>query len=106
MRLLALAAILPAGATFYFFVFWRWFDHWRRHRVQTYTLMLGTFVALVVAVHLGRDVVFAPRAVVPLAVQGIDWVLIAMSVCSASSPIGRSACACAHSPRFSMRRAV
>jgi protein-S-isoprenylcysteine O-methyltransferase Ste14 len=78
MRLLALTAILPAGATFYFFVFWRWFDYWRRHRVQTYTLMLGTFVALGVTVHLGRDVVFAPRAVVPLAVQGIGWVLIAI----------------------------
>jgi protein-S-isoprenylcysteine O-methyltransferase Ste14 len=65
VRTLAAIAIVPMGASFYFFVFWRWFDFWRKHQVLTYTFMLGTFAALGYAVHVWRELVFAPRIDLP-----------------------------------------
>ena len=79
MRLLALSAILPAGATLYFFAFWRWFDYWRKHRVQTYALMFGTLLALGAAVYLLRRAVFADRVDVPLWGQAMGWAVVAIA---------------------------
>jgi protein-S-isoprenylcysteine O-methyltransferase Ste14 len=79
MQVLALSAILPAGATLYFFVFWHWFDHWRRHRVQTYSLMCGTLIALGAAVWFFRGVVFAHRVLPPWWVQVIGWAVVAIA---------------------------
>jgi protein-S-isoprenylcysteine O-methyltransferase Ste14 len=78
MRVLALSAILPAGATFYFLVFWRWFDMWRKHRIATYALMLGTFGLLGAPVYLLRRVVFAHVVVFPSWVRGVGWALVAI----------------------------
>ena len=43
MRILAATAIVQAGATFYFFVFWRWFGFWRRQAALFYAMALFTF---------------------------------------------------------------
>lgn len=79
MRILAMTAILPAGATLYFILFWRWFDHWRKHRVATYSMMLGTFVVLGVAVHRFRSPVFACQLEVPWWLAAIGWVVAALA---------------------------
>lgn len=79
MRILAFIAVLPAAATLYFFVFWRWFDFWRKHRAATLTLMIGTIVALGAAVYLGREVVFADRVAFPGWARAIGWVLIGLT---------------------------
>jgi protein-S-isoprenylcysteine O-methyltransferase Ste14 len=78
MRVLALTAILPAGATFYFFVFWRWFETWRKHRVLTYSMIFGTFAGLTVAVYVLRRFVFDLRIGFPVWVQAAGWVLVAV----------------------------
>lgn len=68
--------ILPAAATFYFFVFWSWFDFWRKHRSATYLMLLGWFVVVG-----GGVLAFRRRALVridlPVWVHVIGWVVIA-----------------------------
>jgi protein-S-isoprenylcysteine O-methyltransferase Ste14 len=76
---LALFAILPAGATFYFFAFWRWFDFFRRHRALTYTFFLGTFVVLGAAVEAGRRWTFAGQLAMPLWAQWIGGAVLVAS---------------------------
>jgi protein-S-isoprenylcysteine O-methyltransferase Ste14 len=78
MRVLALSAILPAGATFYFFIFWRWFDFWRRHRVATYTLMFATLGVLAVAVYAERRFVFSHSVELSPWAHGAGWLLLAL----------------------------
>ena len=78
MRALAAFAILQAGATFYFFLFWRWFDYFRNHRALTLALMLGTFLALGAVVYGFRGVVFAGRVDTPSWVQVVGWALVAV----------------------------
>ncbi|MCA9522350.1 MAG: hypothetical protein KC609_15320 [Myxococcales bacterium] len=80
MRILAYTALLPAAATFYFLVFWRWFDFWRRHRVATYALMFASVVGLGLAIHLGRGSVFAGRLPLPVAVKVLGWLVVVVSV--------------------------
>jgi hypothetical protein len=80
MRIFAATAILPAAATIYFFVFWRWFDHRRRHRVAAHAMMFGTFVVIGAATYLLRGVVFAIRVDVPMPVQVIGWVIVAIAM--------------------------
>jgi protein-S-isoprenylcysteine O-methyltransferase Ste14 len=79
MRTLALIAILPAGATFYFYVFWRWFDYWRGHPIKAYLMMLGTFPALGAAVYHYRDFVLSSDIDLPDWVNAIGWAIIAGS---------------------------
>ncbi len=79
LLVLALSAILPAGATLYFFVFWRWFDTWRRHRVLALAMMIGTLVALGAAVFAFRRTVFAARVAMPAWAQAIGWVVVAIA---------------------------
>jgi protein-S-isoprenylcysteine O-methyltransferase Ste14 len=79
LRLLALMAIVPAAATLYFAVFWRWFDFWRRHRVATYVMMLGTLGAVAACAYVGRGVVLAHRVGVPRPVAVIGWIAIALT---------------------------
>lgn len=81
MRVLALSAIVWASATLYFFVFWRWFDFWRRHQLATYVLMLGTLIGLGVGVWLGRSHVFAYRVAMPVWGQAIGGCVLA-SACA------------------------
>jgi protein-S-isoprenylcysteine O-methyltransferase Ste14 len=76
---LALFAILPAGATFYFFAFWRWFDFFRKHRVLTYAFFLGTFVVLGAAVESFRSFTFAAQLVMPLWAQWIGGAVLVAS---------------------------
>jgi protein-S-isoprenylcysteine O-methyltransferase Ste14 len=77
--LLAATAVLPAGATFYFFIFWRWFDHWRRHQVATYVLVGATFVALGVGAYLLRASLLALAIVPPAWLQAAGWAVLACS---------------------------
>lgn len=79
MRVLGLSAILPAAATFYFFVFWRWFDYWRRHRVQTYALMFLSFAALGGTVELFDELVYRRRIAPPDVVRIAGYVLIGVA---------------------------
>jgi protein-S-isoprenylcysteine O-methyltransferase Ste14 len=77
-RALALYGVLPGGATFYFALFWGWFDFWRRHRVLTYALMFSTFTVLGGVVFLLRDELLpADQTHPPAWVQAIGWIVIA-----------------------------
>jgi protein-S-isoprenylcysteine O-methyltransferase Ste14 len=78
-RAFALLAMLPAGATLYFFVFWRGFDFWRRHRVATYVMMFGTFFVLGVAAYLARQTVFAWRFHPTTAHLVLGWLILGES---------------------------
>jgi protein-S-isoprenylcysteine O-methyltransferase Ste14 len=77
LRGLSLFAIVPGCATFYFFVFWRWFEYWRKHRLLTYVFMLGTFWGTGVAAYLLRDFLLAPRISLPAWARGVGWALVA-----------------------------
>ena len=79
LRLLAVTAILPAASTLFFFVFWRWFDTWRRRRAAAYVMILGTLIALGVVVWVFLERVFAARVDLPGWAQGIGWTLIAIA---------------------------
>jgi protein-S-isoprenylcysteine O-methyltransferase Ste14 len=75
MRILATLGLLPAGATLYFFVFWHWFDFWRRRQLTTYAMMLGTFGVLGALVYAFRDFVFEHQLVFPRWVNILGWIL-------------------------------
>ena len=77
---LAFYAVLPAAATFYFVVFWRWFDYWKAHRTQSMVLVAGSFAGATVVLLVGRDRIFAGQIDPPAPVQALGWVLIAVSV--------------------------
>src|SRR5262245_299456 len=79
LGVLALIALLPAGATLYFFLFWRWFEFWRKHRVLTYTMMLATFTALAAGLYVFRRSVFALQIGFPEWVNWLGWAVIALS---------------------------
>ncbi len=73
MRVLAIIAIIPASATLYFFVFWTWFDFFRRHAGLAFTVMLGTIGATAVAVTLLRDPLLAPAVAMPVIARALGW---------------------------------
>jgi protein-S-isoprenylcysteine O-methyltransferase Ste14 len=77
--ILAFVAILPAAATFYFFIFWRWFDLWRKHRVLTFLVLIGSIVAVPVLVGGPGGWAFAERIRFPAAVQIVGWFLVALA---------------------------
>ena len=79
-RGLALYAMLPAAATFYFYVFWRWFDVWRARRSLTYVLFGSSFVVVGVVVVVGRRWSLAGRFEPPAPVEWLGWAAIAVSV--------------------------
>jgi protein-S-isoprenylcysteine O-methyltransferase Ste14 len=76
--LLAWTAVVPVGVVVYFFVFWRWFDFWRKHALLTYTMFLGILLGTAAAVHHFRDLLFARRVELPGWVHVIGWVVIAI----------------------------
>jgi protein-S-isoprenylcysteine O-methyltransferase Ste14 len=78
--ILAFSAVIPAGATLYFPVFWRWFEVWRRHPLLTYAMMFGTLLALGVAVYLLRGAVFRVAVAFPLPVRVAGWALVAAAL--------------------------
>jgi protein-S-isoprenylcysteine O-methyltransferase Ste14 len=77
--ILAFAAILPAAATFYFFIFWRWFEFWRKHRALTFLMLIGSGVAVPVLVGGPGGWALAERIRFPAAVQIVGWVLLALA---------------------------
>jgi protein-S-isoprenylcysteine O-methyltransferase Ste14 len=77
LRALAILATFPAGATPYFYCFWRWFDFWRRHVFLTFALMLGMIGGLIVALVVLRERVFGPALAMPWPVRSVGWALIA-----------------------------
>jgi protein-S-isoprenylcysteine O-methyltransferase Ste14 len=48
--IVAWLALLSAAAPIYFFVFWTWFEFWRRHRVLTFTMMAATFLGVTIGI--------------------------------------------------------
>jgi protein-S-isoprenylcysteine O-methyltransferase Ste14 len=72
-RALALSAVVTPGATLYFFVFWTWFDFWRKHRVATYTMMLASFVSVAAATVALRHRLLSVRIDMPVWVQACGW---------------------------------
>lgn len=79
LRATALVAIVPAGATLYFFVFWSWFDFWRKHRVLTYGFMLGTLGGLGACVYILRGWVLSPAIEMPILMQGLGWIFVGLA---------------------------
>jgi protein-S-isoprenylcysteine O-methyltransferase Ste14 len=79
IHVLVVLAILQAGATPYFFVFWRWFSHWRAHWFQTGALMIGTFSLLGVLLHELWGVVLAARLDLPAWLSSAGWALLAVA---------------------------
>jgi protein-S-isoprenylcysteine O-methyltransferase Ste14 len=79
MRILALTAIIPAGATFNFLLFWRWFEFWSKHRILTYLMMIGNLVVLGVLVQWFRHFVFAVRIEFPIWIHALGWILMALA---------------------------
>src|SRR5262245_5658248 len=77
MRVLAIFVIIPAGATLWFFTFWHWFEYWKRHLVQTYALLLGMFITIVIVATVWRDMILPHAITFPLAVRLLGWVLVA-----------------------------
>lgn len=76
-RALALLAIWPAGAMTWFFVFWPFFDFWRRRPLATYTVLFGIALATAIAVWGSRGSLLAHRAELPLGIGVVGWVLVA-----------------------------
>jgi protein-S-isoprenylcysteine O-methyltransferase Ste14 len=75
-RLLAFSAILPAAATFYFFVFWHWFDFWTKRRTLTYVLVPAWFVLVGVVVVVLSRWTFGARVDPPVWAQVLGWVVV------------------------------
>jgi protein-S-isoprenylcysteine O-methyltransferase Ste14 len=76
---LVLSAVLPAAATLYFFVFWQWFEFWRRHRTLSLLLVLGSFggaAALAIGFHRWT---FGGQLHLPVAVRAVGWATIVLS---------------------------
>lgn len=78
-RTLAFIAILPIGATIYFFFFWKGFEFWRRHRVLTYGMMAATFVGVGVLADALEQWTFGGRISMPVWVQSVGWGTIAFA---------------------------
>lgn len=79
-RILAFAAVLPAGAALWFFVFWTGFDFWRKRPALTYTLIASTFGATgLVAYVFEHWTWFGGPLAMPVWWRTIGWVIIAVS---------------------------
>jgi protein-S-isoprenylcysteine O-methyltransferase Ste14 len=76
---LAFVAILPAAASFYFFVFWTWFETWRRHRALTLLMFGGAFVVFGALIVTLRNEVFASRLAVPTWLRAVGWVVLVVA---------------------------
>ena len=75
-RLLAFVAIVPAAATFYFFVFWRWFEFWKARRSLSYGLILASFGGLGTAVARLHRWAFAGQLHPPVWTQVLGWTVV------------------------------
>jgi len=78
-QLLAISAVVPAAATLYFFVFWRWFGFWRAHPAAAYCLLVGTLVAFAVAGLVFADVVLGHAIGLPRGVHALGWIVIGLA---------------------------
>lgn len=76
LRLLAVLAVLPAAATVYFAVFWRWFAFFRRHRALSLAMMTGSLAALGAAVVRHEHTVFARGLTMPLGAVVAGWMIL------------------------------
>jgi len=79
MTVLAIAAIFPAIATPFFFVFWRWFDFWRRHPAAIVTLLLSTIGSWTAVLIIWRDPILAHALSMPWPLRALGWVIGAAS---------------------------
>jgi protein-S-isoprenylcysteine O-methyltransferase Ste14 len=76
---LAIMAIVPAMATPWFFVFWHWFERWRRHQLATYATVFVAFTAVCVLAYLFRTDLFADAIALSPWLAVIGWILVAAS---------------------------
>ncbi len=76
-KLLAIWAILPAAATFYFVLFWTHFDFWSKRRLLWMGMLGLTFAATAAIALVLRRWTFAGRFDLPVLVAVIGWVLFA-----------------------------
>lgn len=77
---LAILATATALATLWFFVFWTWFDFWRRRPTLAYgalALLLGSGIGACIAF---RSSLFETRVELPTWTQAIGWAVIAVVV--------------------------
>jgi protein-S-isoprenylcysteine O-methyltransferase Ste14 len=79
LTVLAIAAIFPAVATPIFFLFWCWFDFWRRHRAAIVTVLLGIVGSWTAALILWHGLILAPSLVMPWPLQVLGWIIGAAS---------------------------
>ena len=73
---LAFYADVMPGATIYFFIFWRRFEYWRRHRTLSLAVVASTFGLLAVALLVAHDLTFAGKIDFPVAVEVVGWLLV------------------------------
>jgi protein-S-isoprenylcysteine O-methyltransferase Ste14 len=79
MRILAYFAILPAGVSFWFFLFWGRFEFWRKHRVFTYAMIAAVFALTGVVVYASRGTWLRWHVSMPTGVRIVGWVLIGVA---------------------------
>ena len=79
MVVLALAAIFPAVATPFFFVFWQWFDVWRRHQAAIACVLVATVASWVAALIVWRAWWLASVIALPAAAHVVGWTIAAAS---------------------------
>jgi len=79
MTVLAIAAIFAAVATPLFFLFWRWFEFWRRHMAMSITMLLGVVGGWTAAVIVWREPILAPAIAMPWPVRALGWAIAASS---------------------------
>lgn len=77
---LAFAGIVPAAGTLWFFIFWRWFDYWRKHRTLTYGLMAVIFASVgFIAYEFEHWTWFGGRIDLPVGARVFGWVLVGVA---------------------------
>jgi len=77
IRALVVLAVTSGSATFYFFLFWTFFDFWRRHPFLTYTMMFSTLIGTAVLAIVFHRYTFSGRVDVPTAIQILGGLLLA-----------------------------
>ena len=78
LKILTVWAVLPVGATIYFFVFWTWFDFWRTRRGLWFVLLAVCLGGVAAAAVLLRRWTFAGRIYFPVWVLVIGWIFLAV----------------------------
>jgi protein-S-isoprenylcysteine O-methyltransferase Ste14 len=79
-RALAFGCLFGLVAPIYFFVFWHWFDFWRKRRLAWFLMLGGTAVAVWGSGYILRSYVWAGRIRLPLAAVACGWMLFGVVI--------------------------